>query len=231
MALFCFSIIIYELEREVQPAEFDYGNSFWYTFATITTLGLGDYIVITTRGRFVTGFIVATGIFLDTLVVVAILENISLGEKGRLVLNFLQQQNARDRMENAAAAYIVHWWKWEAKRRAEASVPRRRSQLLRIIPLGQNLSDTPVDVIIAMKAFHHEKHRWKLLERRSEDKVLETLYSIQDGLLKNNSPAVEKIEVSFPPKSRDDQIRDLIQRHIELAEATAEIAAQLKELL
>ena len=92
MALFCFSIIIYELEREVQPAEFDYGNSFWYTFATITTLGFGDYIVITTRGRFVTGFIVATGIFLDTLVVVAILENISLGEKGRLVLNFFNNK-------------------------------------------------------------------------------------------------------------------------------------------
>ena len=108
-------------------------------------------------------------------------------------------------MENAAAAYIVHWWKWETKRLAESlkdeDRPRQLSNFARILPLNSNLSDTPVDVIIAMETFHHEKRRLKLLERLSENSVLETLHSVQYGVLglweNLNSNG------SFPPHQRD----------------------------
>lgn len=60
MALGSYAIIIYEFERATQPEEFTFRNSFWFAFTSITTLGFGDYIPLTRRGRVLTGFIVLT---------------------------------------------------------------------------------------------------------------------------------------------------------------------------
>lgn len=186
-----------------------------------------------------TGFIVATGMLLDTLVVVAILENISLGQKGRVVLNFLEEQEARSRMEAAAVAYIVHWWRWKVKKCSEKRTAsgNKRSRLSSIIPINTtNTSDVPIELVVAMESLHHERQRWKLLDRLSEDPVLQSIHSVDRNIAElwhhMNPRQTYKTIDEFEILSRE--IRRLRKNQDNLikeqAESKAQFAAQLNRI-
>ena len=53
--VYIFSVLIYVLEHKAQPDKVaNMFNAFWLTFVTVTTLGYGDIIPITTGGRALT---------------------------------------------------------------------------------------------------------------------------------------------------------------------------------
>ena len=59
------SVLIFELEREVQPETFGkISDASWYVLATVTTVGYGDRVPITAGGRIVGGLVMLSGLVL-----------------------------------------------------------------------------------------------------------------------------------------------------------------------
>lgn len=62
------STIMYHLENEVQPDKFpDIISTFWWSIATLTTIGYGDVFPITGWGKLISGIIAVLGIGLVAL--------------------------------------------------------------------------------------------------------------------------------------------------------------------
>ena len=61
----CSSLAIYELERERQPETFaKMSDAAWYVLTTMTTVGYGDKVPVTTRGRVVAACTMIAGLAL-----------------------------------------------------------------------------------------------------------------------------------------------------------------------
>ena len=62
------STIMYHLENEVQPDKFpDIVSTFWWSIATLTTIGYGDVFPVTGWGKLISGIIAVLGIGLIAL--------------------------------------------------------------------------------------------------------------------------------------------------------------------
>jgi voltage-gated potassium channel len=63
MVLFLASVSVYFLERDVQPATFgSVPAALWWAIATLTTVGYGDVVPITTLGRLVAALVMICGL-------------------------------------------------------------------------------------------------------------------------------------------------------------------------
>ena len=63
MVLFLASVAVHFLERDVQPATFgSVPATMWWAVATLTTVGYGDVVPITTLGRMVAAMVMITGL-------------------------------------------------------------------------------------------------------------------------------------------------------------------------
>ena len=63
MVLFLASVSVYYLERDVQPATFgSVPAALWWAIATLTTVGYGDVVPITTFGRLVAALVMICGL-------------------------------------------------------------------------------------------------------------------------------------------------------------------------
>jgi voltage-gated potassium channel len=59
------AVAIFELERETQPQNFGHiTDAAWYILATVTTVGYGDRVPVTTGGRVVGGLVMLSGLVL-----------------------------------------------------------------------------------------------------------------------------------------------------------------------
>jgi len=59
---------MYHLENEVQPDKFpDIVSTFWWSIATLTTIGYGDVFPVTGWGKLISGIIAVLGIGLIAL--------------------------------------------------------------------------------------------------------------------------------------------------------------------
>ncbi len=62
------SFLMYYIEGDVQPSKFsDIFSSFWWAVVTLTTLGYGDVVPVTTLGKIISGIIAILGIGLVAL--------------------------------------------------------------------------------------------------------------------------------------------------------------------
>lgn len=50
----------------------DYGNCLWFTFITMTTIGFGEYRLITTMGRILAVIVSIFGVMVNSFMVVAL---------------------------------------------------------------------------------------------------------------------------------------------------------------
>lgn len=57
------SVAVYELEREAQPAQFArVSDAVWFSLTTVTTVGYGDRVPVTTGGKLVAVFLMVGGL-------------------------------------------------------------------------------------------------------------------------------------------------------------------------
>ena len=62
------AFMIYHVENPVQPEKFNnIFTSFWWTLATLTSIGLGDIYPVTTLGKIISGIMAILGIGLIAL--------------------------------------------------------------------------------------------------------------------------------------------------------------------
>lgn len=77
MCIYASSALIYQLEHAAQPAVFSsIPATFWWAIATLTTIGYGDAVPMTTLGKFCAGLIAIFGIgifALPTAIVTAVI--------------------------------------------------------------------------------------------------------------------------------------------------------------
>eukprot|EP00618_Florenciella_parvula_P014645 CAMPEP_0119515320 /NCGR_PEP_ID=MMETSP1344-20130328/32854_1 /TAXON_ID=236787 /ORGANISM="Florenciella parvula, Strain CCMP2471" /LENGTH=249 /DNA_ID=CAMNT_0007552723 /DNA_START=53 /DNA_END=799 /DNA_ORIENTATION=+ len=78
----------------------------------MTTLGFGDFVPRSTGGKIMTTFTTFTGILLDTLFVVSILQQISLSHYQVAEANFVARRVAIDKERMAAASFINEFCRW-----------------------------------------------------------------------------------------------------------------------
>jgi voltage-gated potassium channel len=60
-----FSIIVFQIEKDVNPLMSNYIDAVWWTFSTITTVGYGDVVPLSLAGKIIGIFLMllGTGIF------------------------------------------------------------------------------------------------------------------------------------------------------------------------
>lgn len=58
------TLLVHFLEKDVNPGMSSYLNSLWWGVSTITTVGFGDVVPITTAGRFLGMFLMMSGTIL-----------------------------------------------------------------------------------------------------------------------------------------------------------------------
>ena len=90
-----YSYMIFAIEREYMPEEFTLRYSFWHTVLTLTTLG-GNFTPSTEIGKSVTIITALSGICLETVFVVTILENVALSHYQNIALNFLEKRDSEN---------------------------------------------------------------------------------------------------------------------------------------
>ncbi|EQC39409.1 hypothetical protein SDRG_03612, partial [Saprolegnia diclina VS20] len=115
------STSVHVFERVYQPEAFSFPNAIWFSFCTLTTHGLPGTDPISGNGYFVTSIMLVLGIALETMVVVAILHNFGLNEKGRLVARYIQQLLAQQRLQTISAKAVWSWWRWKRVRHSNAA--------------------------------------------------------------------------------------------------------------
>ncbi|OQR92990.1 hypothetical protein ACHHYP_03008 [Achlya hypogyna] len=115
------SVSVHVFERVYQPDVFCLPNAIWFAFCTLTTHGLPDMTPISANGRFVTAVMLVLGIALETMVVVAILHNFGLNDKGRLVSQYLQRLLTNGRLRKVAGRALWSWWRWKRARHKSPS--------------------------------------------------------------------------------------------------------------
>ncbi|OQR92995.1 hypothetical protein ACHHYP_03006 [Achlya hypogyna] len=173
---FCvWSIVVFSLtthmsEREENPETFTLVNSTWYVYTAFLTLDFEEYIVETAAARVITCVIIIAGIVLNTLVVVAILDNITLDSKGKVALAYVYRTKAHDALRTAAGTYIVTWVRWK----------QARYRLLTSIEWTQYL----LKVTRAMETMRRARYKKKLTDHSLGDPVLDKLQSLDAGVMK-----------------------------------------------
>lgn len=106
---------------------------------------------------------------LNTLVVVAILDNISLDAKGKIALAFIYRAEAEDAIRAAAGAFIVTWLRWKRAQRTLLTAAEWRSHLLKVTR--------------ALDAMRVARYKKKLTEQSLGDPVLDKLQSLDAWIL------------------------------------------------
>lgn len=130
---------------------------------------------------------------LDTLLVVAILENIGLDAKGRKVTQYLNEQEAEERYKQAAATYIGYWilrhrqvFQGKSSSGSKLSVVRTvqrlsTSQIVEAVNAPRSLGSM---LVRSLEKYKLEQRRWELETKVSSDPVLERLNALGTGILK-----------------------------------------------
>lgn len=83
------SLLVLEAERHAPGANItSFGDSIWWAFCTVTTVGYGDYVPITVPGRLTAVFLMAGGVVLVGLIVASfsswVVDRASRGHEDRL---------------------------------------------------------------------------------------------------------------------------------------------------
>ncbi|KDO35446.1 hypothetical protein SPRG_00294 [Saprolegnia parasitica CBS 223.65] len=164
-----FGLATYFSERDANPETFTLVNSTWYAYTAFLTLDFEEYIVSTDTARVITCLLILAGIVLNTLVVVAILDNISLDAKGKIALAFVYRAEAHDAIRAAAGAFIVTWLRWKRAQRTLLTAAEWRSHLLKVTR--------------ALDAMRIARYKKKLTEQSLGDPVLDKLQSLDAWIL------------------------------------------------
>jgi hypothetical protein len=90
---------------------YDLGTSFWFILATASTVGYGDVIPTTWKGRIVAGIAIAMGLFFVGYLVSAVQGSIQLEDKEERLFNVEYHLRMRRVVKIAAANLIARAWR------------------------------------------------------------------------------------------------------------------------
>ncbi|EQC39411.1 hypothetical protein SDRG_03614 [Saprolegnia diclina VS20] len=164
-----FGLATYFSERDANPKTFTLVNSTWYVYTALLTLDFEEYTVSTDTARVITCLLILAGVVLNTLVVVAILDNISLDAKGKIALAFVYRAEAHDAIRAAAGSFIVTWLRWKRAQRTLLTAAEWRSHLLKVTR--------------ALDTMRIARYKKKLTEQGLGDPVLDKLQSLDAWIL------------------------------------------------
>ncbi|ETW07781.1 hypothetical protein, variant [Aphanomyces invadans] len=165
-----FSISTYLCERDHNPDDFTFLNTTWYVYTTFLTMDIAEYTVDTWGARAVTCLLIAAGVVMNTLVVVAILDNITLDAKGRVALAYVHRTAAQDSIRRAAGAFIVSWVRWQVVKYKSLD--------------AANWSKHRLHVAVALENMRTARYKKQITEQSLGDPVLDKLQSLDLGIMK-----------------------------------------------
>ncbi|RHY26252.1 hypothetical protein DYB32_007782 [Aphanomyces invadans] len=187
-ALPVFSISIYVLERQYQPDIFTFANSTWFAYSQ---LNIHVRVAAT------------TGTLFETMLVVAILHKIGLRDKDRLMLAYIQRNEATHAVQHAARKAIRNWMRWKVAVRQLHKADRdgggglRRPSALQ--PPALLWSSKPFAVVPvadgrcrkheasfwnAIEKFRQARSGQQLVEQAVNNPVLDKLHALEEAVIK-----------------------------------------------
>ncbi|RHY27225.1 hypothetical protein DYB32_006930 [Aphanomyces invadans] len=107
---------------------------------------------------------------MNTLVVVAILDNITLDAKGRVALAYVHRTAAQDSIRRAAGAFIVSWVRWQVVKYKSLD--------------AANWSKHRLHVAVALENMRTARYKKQITEQSLGDPVLDKLQSLDLGIMK-----------------------------------------------
>ena len=216
------SYSMYAIEREYTPQEFTLKYTAWHTVTVMTTLGY-DFTPSTGLGKVVTILTAVTGISLETVAVVTILENLALSHYQNLALNFMEKRQSESAEEHAAANYVQECFRWV--------IYRNQQERLRSTMKGFEHVDSP-KLTRQKELSSQKKQARKLLEFRQArrlkqlkahslgDPTIDRFNSMEIKLfkeLRQQSIALDKLKTALGVKrdefDRGTKINDFSELH------------------
>ncbi|KAF0700269.1 Aste57867_9224 [Aphanomyces stellatus] len=176
-----FALGTYMCERDVNPDEFTLVNSTWYVYTTFLTLDIAEFTVGSWSGRTVTCLLIAAGVVMNTLVVVAILDNVTLDAKGKVALAYVHRNHAQENIRKAAGAFIVSWVRWH----------RAKAKPLDVF----TWTKLRLKVARTLEAMRIARYRKQITEQSLGDPILDKLESMDMGIMK----IYHKVSPELPP--------------------------------
>ncbi|ETV99492.1 hypothetical protein, variant [Aphanomyces invadans] len=201
-ALPVFSISIYVLERQYQPDIFTFANSTWFAYSQLNIHKV-SFHARTWKGRVATASMVALGTLFETMLVVAILHKIGLRDKDRLMLAYIQRNEATHAVQHAARKAIRNWMRWKVAVRQLHKADRdgggglRRPSALQ--PPALLWSSKPFAVVPvadgrcrkheasfwnAIEKFRQARSGQQLVEQAVNNPVLDKLHALEEAVIK-----------------------------------------------
>ncbi|GMI30734.1 hypothetical protein TeGR_g3625, partial [Tetraparma gracilis] len=185
----------------------------WHTVAVMTTLGY-NYTPATGMGKFTTVLSTITGIFLETLFVVTILENLSLSHYQEVSLNYMQKRVSVEEEKHAAASFIQEVFRFIIYRNRQEKL-RSSMKGLSMVDAPEKFQRTEKDHQVAQAKLlleFRQARRFKLLkESSSGDPIMDKMTSMEKALLKelvNQNMTADKIRANLGVKySEDEKVR------------------------
>eukprot|EP00003_Mantamonas_plastica_P025483 TRINITY_DN5005_c0_g1_i3.p1 TRINITY_DN5005_c0_g1~~TRINITY_DN5005_c0_g1_i3.p1 ORF type:complete len:686 (+),score=202.44 TRINITY_DN5005_c0_g1_i3:168-2225(+) len=113
----CTSYIVRICERDVQPVFGYWPNALWLLVVTITTVGYGDVVPVTTCGRMASMSCAWAGVFFTTSMIAILQKNLDFTKPEARVYNFLTKAKTRSTLFDLAATAIQTVWRSHAYRR------------------------------------------------------------------------------------------------------------------
>jgi hypothetical protein len=128
-----FGFCIFVVERSANPGLSNLWNCYWFVFVTLSTIGYGDYVPVTTTGRVLVIIMSIVMLFVMVLFGGVVVNLLSPTREQKYIQRYLEQRDA-DKRYKAAAVHMIETVFLEKKKRI-ASQTKLRSFQLRRSPL------------------------------------------------------------------------------------------------
>eukprot|EP00002_Diphylleia_rotans_P013293 TRINITY_DN2596_c0_g2_i4.p1 TRINITY_DN2596_c0_g2~~TRINITY_DN2596_c0_g2_i4.p1 ORF type:complete len:592 (+),score=120.81 TRINITY_DN2596_c0_g2_i4:69-1844(+) len=125
-----FSICIHERENQ---DDFSFGRSLWYTTITMTTVGYGDTVAVTTTGRILAVLGGVLGIILSSFCVAVTSGFLQLSRHQKFAVDWVAKAKVDHEEEEAAAILVQSWWRLLRCRRQGSITPKQEYHLVKQI--------------------------------------------------------------------------------------------------
>lgn len=127
-----FGVIVRNFEKPIgeqapSDSNFDfYWNSFWCMILTMTTVGYGDIYPVTHLGRIATIFACIWGMFIVSMIIVALTDIITLNKEEEQAYDDLaNDKSSRDKIKTEAIDLIQHFCKYYYAKTKKFDMKRR----------------------------------------------------------------------------------------------------------
>eukprot|EP01015_Nassula_variabilis_P020860 TRINITY_DN3666_c0_g1_i8.p1 TRINITY_DN3666_c0_g1~~TRINITY_DN3666_c0_g1_i8.p1 ORF type:complete len:566 (-),score=52.04 TRINITY_DN3666_c0_g1_i8:4-1701(-) len=212
VSILIFGIVIRAFERSFlfsgRRHQYDFiWNSFWCVIVTMTTIGYGDIYPVTHLGRLTTVFACIWGIFILSLVVVTLNDNVKLtSEQSSAYDEIIRVKYAKKRnaLEKEAINVLINHYKIMSSQKKNQSMKERIDQRLEFANIAmkfrvkrKNVEEESEGISEILEQMHStvEESFNFLFGRKKESKKGESLN--QQQINEHNKNSIKKVEEAF----------------------------------